>query len=172
MQNLSSSIGLDGECRCTSIFRSLQRCSFGIKSGHWLGHSKTKWSQSHSFVILAVLRVVILLEGPEVQSTLEQVIIKDVSAYWCNSPTLTHLPVPTVDKHPYSMMLPPLCFTVGWYWPGDAWHLGQRIQSLFHQTRELCFHTAEVPLSTGQCWSSMRVTITVLVTSFTKALLL
>ncbi len=40
----------------TAIFRSLQRCSIGFKSGLWLGHSRTvtELLWSHSFVILAV----------------------------------------------------------------------------------------------------------------------
>ncbi len=41
LQDLSSSIRLDGKRRCTAIFRSLQRCSIGFKSGLWLGHSRT-----------------------------------------------------------------------------------------------------------------------------------
>ena len=36
-----NSVRLDGERCCTAIFRSLQRCSNGFKSGLWLGHS---WS--------------------------------------------------------------------------------------------------------------------------------
>ena len=60
---------------------------------------------------------------------------------------LTSLPVPAAEKHPHSMMLPPPCFTVGVYWPGDeqclvsfkhqTWHSGQRVQTLSHQNREL-----------------------------------
>ncbi len=39
-----------------SVFRSLQSCSVGLKSGLCLGHSRTftELSHSHSFVILAV----------------------------------------------------------------------------------------------------------------------
>uniref|UniRef100_A0A674ERS6 Interleukin-10 receptor subunit beta-like n=1 Tax=Salmo trutta TaxID=8032 RepID=A0A674ERS6_SALTR len=56
---LSSSVRLDGELRCTAIFKSLQRCSIGFKSRLWLGHSKTfrDLSQSHSCVVLAVCLV-------------------------------------------------------------------------------------------------------------------
>ena len=44
------------ECRCTAIFRSLQRCSIGFKYGFWLGHSRTfrDLSQRHYCVALAV----------------------------------------------------------------------------------------------------------------------
>jgi hypothetical protein len=47
---------LDGERHCTAIFRSLQRCSIGFKSGFWLGHSRTfrDLSQRHYCVALAV----------------------------------------------------------------------------------------------------------------------
>uniref|UniRef100_A0A8C8LL39 C2H2-type domain-containing protein n=1 Tax=Oncorhynchus tshawytscha TaxID=74940 RepID=A0A8C8LL39_ONCTS len=56
LQILSYSVRLDGERRCTAIFRSLQRCSIGLKSGLWLGHSRIfrDLSQSHSCVVLAV----------------------------------------------------------------------------------------------------------------------
>ncbi len=49
LQILSSSVRLDGKRWWTAIFRSLQRCSIGFKSGLWLGHSRTVtellWSQ-------------------------------------------------------------------------------------------------------------------------------
>ncbi len=56
LQILSSSVRLDGDLRWTAIFRSLQRCSIGFKSGLWLGHSRTftELSSSHSCVALAV----------------------------------------------------------------------------------------------------------------------
>ncbi len=56
LQIISSSVRLDGKRWWTAIFRSLQRCSIGFKSGLWLGHSRTvtELLWSHSFVILAV----------------------------------------------------------------------------------------------------------------------
>ncbi len=56
LQILPSSVRLDGKRWWTAIFRSLQRCSIGFKSGLWLGHSRTvtELLWSHSFVILAV----------------------------------------------------------------------------------------------------------------------
>ncbi len=56
LQILSSSVRLDGKRWWTAIFRSLQRCSIGFKSGLWLGHSRTvtELLGSHSFVFLAV----------------------------------------------------------------------------------------------------------------------
>ena len=55
LQILSSSVRLDGECRCTAIFRSPQRCYIRFKLGLWLGHSWTftDLSQSHSSIVLA-----------------------------------------------------------------------------------------------------------------------
>ncbi len=53
---VDSSVRLDGKRWRTAIFRSLQRCSIGFKSGLWLGHSRTvtELLWSHSFIILAV----------------------------------------------------------------------------------------------------------------------
>ena len=67
-----SSVRLDGERHCTAIFRSLQRCSIGFKSGLLLGHSRP-----FLCCLGCVLRVVVLLEGEpspqsEVLSALEQ----------------------------------------------------------------------------------------------------
>ena len=52
---LLCAVRLDGERRCTAIFRALQRCLIGFKSGLWLGHSRTfrSLSRSHSCVVLA-----------------------------------------------------------------------------------------------------------------------
>jgi len=92
LQNLSSSIRLDGEHRCTAIFRSLQRCSIGFKSGLWLGHSRTftELAHSHSFVIFAVClgslsdwKMNRRTSLSEAQSALEQVFNKDVSEHCC-----------------------------------------------------------------------------------------
>jgi hypothetical protein len=65
-----------------------------------------------------VLRAVVLLEGEpspqsEVLRALNQVFIQDLKNL-CSFPSiLTSLPVPVAVKHPYSMMLPPPCFTLG-----------------------------------------------------------
>ena len=83
----SSQVGLDGERRCAAIFRSLQRCLIGFKSGLWLGRSRTfrDFSQSHCCVVFGcVRRVAVLLEGEPLSqsedlSTLEQIFIKDLS---------------------------------------------------------------------------------------------
>ena len=58
-QILSISVRLDRERCCTAIFRPVQICSIGFKSGLWLGHSKTfrDLSRSHFCVVLAVCPV-------------------------------------------------------------------------------------------------------------------
>ncbi len=56
LQILSSSVRLDGKRWWTAIFRSLQRCSIGFKSGLcWaIQEQSQSCCDSHSFVILAV----------------------------------------------------------------------------------------------------------------------
>ena len=63
LQDLSSSIRWDGNSRCTVIFRSLQRCSIGFKTGLWLGHSGTFTELSLLCYLGCVLSVVVLLEN-------------------------------------------------------------------------------------------------------------
>ncbi len=121
MQILSSSVRLDGDRRWTAIFRSLQRCLVGFKSGPWLGHSRgfTEMSLSHSCVTLAVCFIVMLEGEPsaqsEVLSAVEQVFIENISVL-CSiqlSLNLTSLPVPAAEKHPHRMRLLPAHFTFG-----------------------------------------------------------
>ena len=130
LQHLSSSIRLDGKRRCTAIFRSLQRCSIGFKSGLWLGHSSTftELSWSHSFDILPVslgpLSCWKMNRHPSLRSrALWSRFSSRMSLYiavFIFLYILTSLPVPATKKHPHSMMLPPPCFTVGmvlaWWW--------------------------------------------------------
>ena len=73
-------------------------------------------SRSHSAVMLAVcLRVVVLLEG----EPLPQCEFKKksrISLYFAPfifPSILTSLPVPAIEKHPHSMMLPLPCFPIG-----------------------------------------------------------
>ncbi len=83
LQILSSSVRLDGKRWWTAIFRSLQRCSIGFKSGLWLGHSRTVVVKPLLHYFSCVLRVIVLLEGKpsaqsEVLSTLEKVFVQDI----------------------------------------------------------------------------------------------
>ena len=66
LQILSSSVKLDEERHCTAVFRPLQRCSIGFKSGLWLGYSRTSRDLSLKPLLCClrcVLRVIVLLEG-------------------------------------------------------------------------------------------------------------
>ncbi len=111
LQILSSSVRLDGKRWWKAIFRSLQRCSIGFKSGLWLGHSRTvtELLWSHSFVILAVCLgslscwKVNLQAQSEVLSTLEKVFVQDI-------PVLgrIHLSLDcNQSSYPYSWKTPP-----------------------------------------------------------------
>ena len=149
LQILSSSIRLDGKHGCTA-FSGLSR---DVRSGSSPGSGRA--TQGHCETCPeattacpgCVLRVVVLLEGEhlpqsEVLSALEQVFIKDLSilAPFIFPLILTSLTVPDAEKHPNSMMLPPICQVSS---KREAWHSGQRVQSWFHQTREYCFSWSE-----------------------------
>ena len=142
LQHLSSSIRLDGKRRCTAIFRSLQRCSIGLKSVLWLGHSRTftELSWSHTFDILAVclgsLSCWKMNRRPSLRSRVHWSRFSSRMALYIAAfifpSILTSLPVPAAEKHPHSMMLPPPCFPLGmvlaWF-PSkhDTWHSHQRV---------------------------------------------
>ena len=87
MHILSSSVRLDGDGCCTAIFRSIQRCLIGFKSGLWLRPSRIfrDLSRSHSCIVFAVCLgslscwKVNLHPQSEVLRALEQVSIKDLS---------------------------------------------------------------------------------------------
>ncbi len=123
LQILSSSVRLDGKRWWTAIFRSLQRCSIGFKSGLWLGHSRTvtELLWSHSFVILAVCLGSLSCWKVNLRPSLRSWALwrrfsSRISLYLAAFifPSIaTGRPVPAAEKHPHSMMLPPPCFTVG-----------------------------------------------------------
>ncbi len=130
LQILSSSVRLDGKRWWTAIFRSLQRCSIGFKSGLWLGHSRTvtELLWSHSFVILAVCLGSLSCWKVNLRPSLRSWALwrrfsSRISLYLAAFifPSIaTSRPVPAAEKHPHSMMLPPPCFTLlGLYWTGD-----------------------------------------------------
>ncbi len=123
LQILSSSVRLDGKRWWTVIFRSLQRCSIGFKSGLWLGHSRTvtELLWSHSFVILAVCLGSLSFWKVNLRPSLRSWALwrrfsSRISLYLAAFifPSIaTSRPVPAAEKHLHSMMLPPSCFTVG-----------------------------------------------------------
>ncbi len=123
LQILSSSVRLDGKRWWTAIFRSVQRCSIGFKSGLWLGHSRTvtELLWSHSFVILAVCLGSLSCWKVNLRPSLRSWALwrrfsSRISLYLAAFifPSIaTSRPVPAAEKHPHSMMLAPPCFTVG-----------------------------------------------------------
>ncbi len=107
-------------CRwATQTFNSLQRFSMGLRSGDWLGHSRTLkcFLRSHSFVARAVCLGSLscwktqpcfifnaLADGRRFSLKISRYIL---------SFTLISRPGPFAEKQPQSMMFPPPCFTVG-----------------------------------------------------------
>ncbi len=116
LQILSTSVRLDGKRWWTAIFRSLQRCSIGFKSGLILA------------VCLGSLSCWKVYLRPSLRSWgLWRRFSSRISLYLAAFifPSIaTSRPVPAAEKHPHSMMLPPPCFTVGtvldrwWAGPG------------------------------------------------------
>ncbi len=111
-------------CRwATRTFNSLQRFSMGLRSGDWLGHSRTLkcFLQSPSFVARAVC-----LESLSCWKTQPRFIFNaladgkrfslKISRYMAPfvlSFTQISRPGPFAEKQSQSMMFPPPCFTVG-----------------------------------------------------------
>ncbi len=94
-----------------------------VKSGLWLGHSRTvtELLWSHSFVILAVCLESLSCWKVNLRPSLRSWalwrrfssrIYLYLAAFIFPS-IATSRPVPAAEKHPHSMMLPPPCFTVG-----------------------------------------------------------
>ncbi len=147
LQILSSSVRLDGDRQWTAIFRSLQRCSIGFKSGLWLGHYRTftELSLSHSCVALSVCLGSLSCRKVNLRPSLRSWALWNrfslmISLYFAPfsfPSTLTSLPVPAAEKHPHSMRLLPAHF-LGWCSAGDeqSWfpsNIMLRIE--VHQTR-------------------------------------
>ncbi len=94
-----------------------------LKSGLWLGHSRTvaELLWSHSFVILAVCLGSLSSWKVNLRPSLRSWALwrrfsSRMSLYLAAFifPSIaTSRPVPAAEKHPHSMMLPPPCFTVG-----------------------------------------------------------
>ncbi len=111
-------------CRwATRTFNSLQRCSMGLRSGDWLGHSRTLkcFLRSHSFVARAVClgslscwktqpRFIFnaLADGRRFSLKISRYMAPFILSF-----TQISRPGPFAEKQPQSMMFPPPCFTVG-----------------------------------------------------------
>ncbi len=111
-------------CRwATRTFNSLQRCSMGLRSGDWLGHSRTLkcFLRSHSFVARAVClgslscwktqpRFIFnaLADGRRFSLKISRYMASFILSF-----TQISGPGPFAEKQPQSMMFPPPCFTEG-----------------------------------------------------------
>ncbi len=111
-------------CRwATLTFNSLQRFSMGLRSGDWLGHSRTLkcFLRSHSFIARAVClgslscwktqpRFIFnaLADGRRFSLKISQYMAPFILSF-----TQISRPGPFAEKQPQSMMFPPPCFTVG-----------------------------------------------------------
>ena len=123
LQIISISIRLDGDLCGTAIFRSLQRCSIGYKSRPWLGHSRTfrDLSRSHSCIVLAVFLGLLSCWKVNLHPSLRtcsRALRNSLKISLYFAPFIfpwirTGLPVPALQKHPHSMMLPPPWLSIG-----------------------------------------------------------
>ncbi len=104
-------------------FNSLQRFSMGLRSGDWLGHSRTLkcFLRSHSFVARAVClgslscwkiqpRFIFnaLADGRRFSLKISRYMAPFILSF-----TQISRPGPFAEKQPQSMMFPHPCFTVG-----------------------------------------------------------
>ena len=123
------------------VFRPLhflQRCLIGFKSRLWLSHKRTFRDLYPKPLLRCLdyaLMVVVLLEGepPARSERSRSRFSSTITLYFAPfifTLILTSLPVPTAEKHPHSMMLPPPCFTVGMV-PGflQKWRFAFRTKS-------------------------------------------
>ncbi len=111
-------------CRwATRTFNSLQRFSMGLRSGDWLGHSRTLkcFLRSHSFIARTVClgslscwktqpRFIFnaLADGRRFSLKISRYMAPFILSF-----TQISRPGPFAEKQPQSMMFPPPCFTVG-----------------------------------------------------------
>ncbi len=93
-------------CRwATRTFNSLQRFSMGLRSGDWLGHSRTLkccWKTQPRFIFNA------LADGRRFSLKISRYMAPFILSF-----TQISRPGPFAEKQPQSMMFPPPCFTVG-----------------------------------------------------------
>uniref|UniRef100_A0A3P9DV41 Uncharacterized protein n=1 Tax=Maylandia zebra TaxID=106582 RepID=A0A3P9DV41_9CICH len=143
MQIFSRAVMFWGCRRATRTFNSRHRFSMGLRSGDWLGHSRTFkcFLRSHSFVARAVCFG--SLSCWKTQPRFIFKVLTDGRRFWLKisrymapfilSLTRISRPVPLAEKQPHSMMFPPPCFTVGMVF------LGCNSVFFFLQTRRVEF---------------------------------
>ena len=123
MQISSRAVMFWGCCWATQTFNSLQRFSMGLRSGDWLGHSRTLkcFLWNHSFVARAVCLGSLpcwktqpcfifnaLADGRRFSLKISRYMAPFILSF-----TWISRPGPFAEKQPQSMMFPPPCFTVG-----------------------------------------------------------
>ncbi len=120
LQILSKSLRFGGWRLATRTFSSLHRFSMGLRSGDWLGHSRTLmcFFLSHSFVALAVCF------GSLSCWNTHQRPIFNALALTVHGPVhrpfdAVQLSCPLNRKTPQSIMFPPPCLTVGMVFLGS-----------------------------------------------------
>ena len=138
--------------RATRTFNSLQRFSMGLRSGDWLGHSRTLkcFLRSHSFVALALCLG--SLSCWKTQPRFISIALADgrrfapkISRYMAPfilSCTRTSRPGPFAEKQPQSMMLPPHASQLVWCSLDATPHSlpSKHDELCFYQIVLLCFH--------------------------------
>ncbi len=106
----------------TRTFNSLQRFSMGLRSGDWLGHSRTLkcFLRSHSFVARAVCLGSLSCWKTQPRFSFNALadgrrfslkISRYMAPFILSFTQISH-PGPFAEKQPQSMMFPPPCFTV------------------------------------------------------------
>ncbi len=154
-------------CRwATRTFNSLQRFSMGLRSGDWLGHSRTLkcFLRSHSFVARAVClgslscwkiqpRFIFnaLADGRRFSLKITRYMAPFILSF-----TQISRPGPFAEKQPQSMMLPPPCFTVGMVFFGcnSAFFLLQTRQVEFLPKSDILVSSDHMPFSQSSSGSS------------------
>ncbi len=166
MQSSSRAVMFWG-CRwATRTFNSLQRFSMGLRSGDWLGHSRTLkcFLRSHSFIARAVClgslscwktqpRFIFnaLADGRRFSLKISRYMAPFILSFTQNS-----RPGPFAEKQPQSMMFPPPCFTVGMVFFGcnSAFFLLQTRQVEFLPQSSILVSSDHMTLSQSSSGSS------------------
>ncbi len=152
---------------CFGTFNSLQRFSMGLRSGDWLGHSRTLkcFLRSQSFVARAVClgslscwktqpRFIFnaLADGRRFSLKISRYMAPFILSF-----TQISRPGPFAEQQPQSMMFPPPCFTVGMVFFGcnSAFFLLQTRQVEFLPKSYIWFHLTFSQSSSGSSKCSL-----------------
>ena len=115
-QNCSSSFKLDRFRWCTAICKSYNRFSIGLRSGHWLGHSKTlkkvPLKPLECCFSSSMLRVIVLLEGEPLSQSQISGRLKQVSPK--NFPVFSAIHPSILQFWPVSQSLPIKNIATAW----------------------------------------------------------